>query len=122
MVILNFAATTYFLREAIIGIFFLFILYVIQHELSYQFIMIDIFISLYFAMYFLFFFLTPIQNKIDFSTYSGMDIFRFVDAILSFVYYTVCLTFFLYPYREFKLIAYNQDPRLRDYFRSGIQE
>jgi hypothetical protein len=51
-----------------------------------------------------------------------MDIFTFADAIISFAYYTACLIFFLYPYREFKVIAYAQNPRLRDYFQYGIQE
>jgi len=75
VVVLNFVASTDFLREAIFGIFFLFVLYVMQHELSYQVIMIDIFISIYFSMYFLIFFLTPIQNNTDFTTFSNMQIF-----------------------------------------------
>jgi hypothetical protein len=62
VVILNFIAASSFLREAIFGIFFFFLLYIMQHQLSYQVIMIFIFISIFFAINFMVFFLTPIQN------------------------------------------------------------
>jgi hypothetical protein len=116
VVILNFVAANYFLREAIFGIFFFFLLYIMQHQLSYQVIMIFIFISIFFAIDFMVYFLTPIQNQDNFGKYSGMEKFAYADSIFSFVYYVFCAVFCFYPYREFKAIDYRNNPALRNYF------
>lgn len=62
------------------------------------------------------YFLTPIQNGTDPGTYNGMDKFYYIDAIISFVYYVFIVIFLFYPYREFKAIAFNENPALRAYF------
>jgi hypothetical protein len=122
VVILNFVAAASFLREAIFGIFFFFLLYIMQHQLSYQVIMIFIFISIFFAIDFMVYFLTPIQNQQDFRGYSGMDKFAYADSIFSFLYYSFCAVFCFYPYREFKAIEYNNNPALRNYFERNERE
>jgi len=79
----------------------------VQRQVSYQMVMIYIFISIFFAVDFMVYFLTPIQQGSNLATYSGMDMFAFVDSIFSFAYYCFCLVFCFYPYKEFKAIAYN---------------
>lgn len=119
VVVLNFIAAAAFLREAIFGIFFFFLLYIIQHQLSYQVIMVFIFISLFFAVNFMVYFLTPLQNQVSFPNYSPMQKYYYADAVFSFAYYTFCAVFCFYPYREFKTIEYNNNPALRNYFARG---
>lgn len=119
VVVLNFVAAAAFLREAIFGIFFFFLLYIMQHQLSYQVIMIYIFISIFFAIDFMVVFLTPIQNGDNIGTYSGMDKFIYADSIFSFIYYAFCAVFCFYPYREFKAIDYSNNPALRNYFENN---
>ena len=63
IVIINFTGQQYFVREGILGVFLAVLHYIIQDNLSYQIIIIDIFISLYFSIRFLLFFLQPFQNK-----------------------------------------------------------
>lgn len=46
-----------------------------------------------------------------------MEKFAFSVAVISFVYYSLCFIFFFYPYREFKIIAYSQNPVLRNHFK-----
>lgn len=95
---------------------FLLLLYAAQHHLSYQVIMLYIFISIFFAFRFLLFFLQPFQNRTALASLS--DIYRFAvyQAIVSFVYYLACAVFFYFPYKEFKIQAYHQNPALRQYF------
>lgn len=119
VVILNFVAASSFLREAIFGIFFFFLLYIMQHQLSYQVIMVFIFISIFFAINFLVFFLTPIQNQANLAAYSNMGKFIYADSVFSFIYYAFCAIFCFYPYREFKAIDYGNNPALRNYFESN---
>ena len=122
VVILNFVAASSFLREAIFGIFFFFLLYIMQHQLSYQVAMIYIFISIFFAINFMVYFLTPIQNQANLASYSGMNKFAFADSIFSFIYYVFCAVFCFYPYREFKAIEYNSNPALRNYFERADRD
>jgi hypothetical protein len=119
--ILNFVAASYFLTQAIFGIFFFFLLYITQHQISYQAIMIYIFFSIFFAVLFLAFFLLPIQQGTNLSTFSGMDKFAYAVSIISFIYYIFCTIFCFYPYKEFKAIAYNENPGLKNYFESQNQ-
>lgn len=121
VVVLNFISASAFLREAIFGIFFFFLLYLIQHQLSYQIIMFFIFISIFFAVNFMVYFLTPIQNQANFAALSGMAKFCYADSVFSFAYYAFCTVFFFYPYREFKTIEYNSNPALRNYFARNEQ-
>jgi hypothetical protein len=114
--ITNFVAADYFLREAIFGIMFVVLLYAAQHHLSYQVIMIYIFISIFFAVRYLLFFLQPVQNEQPFSDYTNIQQFAIYEAMVSFVYYTFCSIFFYFPYKEFKVQAYNQNPALKHYF------
>jgi hypothetical protein len=107
VVILNFVAAAFFLRAAIFGIFLFFVLYIAQHLINYQSIMVQIFFSIYFAIDFLVFFLLPLQKGTDLSTLPNMDKFAYAVSVVSFVYYCFCLVFCFYPYREFKAIAYN---------------
>jgi hypothetical protein len=79
-------------------------------------IMIFIFVSIFFAIDFMVYFLTPIQNQANFTQYSGMNKFAYADSIFSFLYYSFCMVFCFYPYREFKSIDYNSNPALRNYF------
>jgi ABC-type Mn2+/Zn2+ transport system permease subunit len=118
-VLLNFVAASQFLQEAIFGIFFIFILYIIQHQCSYQAMMLFIFISLFFAVSFMIYFLTPVQNQINPNTYSSYNQFVYADSIISFIYYVFAMIFCFYPYREFKAIAFNENPALRNYFESN---
>lgn len=99
VVILNFVAAAYFLREAIFGIFLFFLLYIAQHQISYQVIMVYIFFSIFFAIYFLVYFLLPIQNGVNLSLLPNMEKFAYADAVLTFVYYCFCLVFCFYPYK-----------------------
>ena len=62
------------------------------------------------------YFLTPIQNGRNPKTLSSMDQFIYIDSIISFLYYIFAMVFCFYPYREFKAIAFNQNPALRNYF------
>jgi hypothetical protein len=114
--VLNFVAADHFLREGIFGMMFILLLYAAQHHLSYQVIMIYIFISIFFAFRYLLFFLEPIQNRSDIAALTGMQQFSFYVAIVSFAYYLFCVFFFYFPYREFKVQAYLQNPALRHYF------
>jgi len=107
IVLLNFIAASQFLQEAVFGLFFIFILYMIQHQCSYQGMMLFIFIALFFAVSFMIFFLTPIQNGKNPNTLSSMDQFIYADSIISFVYYVFAMIFCFFPYREFKAIAFN---------------
>lgn len=116
VVVLNFIAATSFLREAILGIFFFFVLYIAQHQLSFQAIMAFIFISIYYAVYFMVYFLTPLQKEINIPALSNMEKFCYADAVFSFTYYTFCAVFCFFPYREFKTLEYNANPALRNYF------
>lgn len=45
-----------------------------------------------------------------------MDKFAYAVSILSFIYYSFCMVFCFYPYKEFKAIAYNENPALKNYF------
>lgn len=47
VIILNFVLYNYFVREAIFGLFFFLILYIIQRQISYLMIEIYIFISIF---------------------------------------------------------------------------
>ena len=107
VVVLNFISYEQFLLEAFFGLFFLFILYVIQHQCSYQGIMLYIFISIFFGVSFMVYFLTPIQNEINPSTYTGKGKFIYAVSIISCTYYLFALIFCFYPYREFKGIAFD---------------
>lgn len=121
VVILNFVAANAFLREAIFGIFFFFILYIIQHQVSYQVIMVYIFISIFFAITFMVYFLTPLQKGDQFDNYTAMQKFYYADSVISFLYYAFSMVFCFFPYREFKAIAYNENPALRTYFENQNQ-
>ena len=114
--ILNFIAAAYFLKEAIFGLMFLLLLYAAQHHLSYQVIMLYIFISIFFAFRFLLFFLQPFQNGTALAALADNYQFAIYQAIVSFAYYLACAVFFYFPYKEFKVQAYNQNPALRNYF------
>jgi ABC-type Mn2+/Zn2+ transport system permease subunit len=118
IVILNFIAAAEFLSQAIFGLFFILIIWMIQHQCSYQGIMIFIFFSIFFAVSFLIYFLTPIQNGTNpfDSTNTGIKKYIYIDSIISFVYYLFVMIFCFYPYREFKAIAFNENPALRNYF------
>lgn len=105
VVLLNFIAASQFLQQAVFGLFFIFILYMIQHQCSYQSMMLFIFISIFFAVSFMIYFLTPIQNSKIPST--SFDKFIYADSILSFVYYVAAMIYCFFPYREFKAIAFN---------------
>lgn len=79
--------------------------------------MIYIFISIFFAFRYLLFFLEPIQNRRDIDTLEDIQKLSFYVAIVSFAYYLFCVFFFYFPYREFKIQAYLQNPALRNYFQ-----
>ena len=84
--------------------------------------MIYIFISIFFAINFMVYFLTPLQNGDNIGAYSGMDKFAYIDSIFSFIYYSFCMVFCFYPYREFKGIEYGNNPALRNYFENQERE
>jgi len=105
VILLNFIAASQFLQQAVFGLFFIFILYMIQHQCSYQILMFFIFISLFFAVSFMIYFLTPIQNNLLPST--SFDKFIYADSIISFLYYAFTMIYCFFPYREFKAIAFN---------------
>jgi hypothetical protein len=96
---------------------FLLLLYAAQHHLSYQVLMIYVFISIFFAFRYLLFFLEPIQNRKDIASLGNMQQFAFYTAIVSFAYYLFGVVFFYFPYKEFKVQAYLQNPALRNYFQ-----
>lgn len=62
------------------------------------------------------YFLTPIQNEKYPTTYSSYDKFVYADSIISFVYYVFAMIYCFFPYREFKAIAFDENPALRNYF------
>lgn len=99
IVLLNFIAAEMFLQQAVFGLFFIFILYMIQHQCSYQGLMIFIFISVFFAISFMIYFLTPIQNGRSPNNLSSMDKFIYGVSIVSFCYYVFVMIYSFYPYR-----------------------
>ncbi len=107
IVLLNFIAAAEFLQQAIFGLFFIFILFMIQHQCSYQMLMFFIFIAIFFAISFMSFFLTPVQYGVSPSTYDSFKRYIYADSIISFVYYVFAMIYCFFPYREFKAIAYN---------------
>jgi hypothetical protein len=118
--IANFVAIDRFAREAIFAIIFLIILYGIQNYLSYQAIMFYIFISIFFAIRYLLFFIEPFQKNRKYQDFDNGLKIAFWVAVISFAYYTFCLIFFYYPYKEFKKLAFTENPALRKYFNMDI--
>lgn len=86
--------------------------------MSHQTLMIFMFFSMYFAIMFMVEFLTPVQNGVDFKSYSSYDMFQYIIYVLSFVYYLFCSIILFFPYREFKAISFSQNPALAAYFNS----
>ena len=100
------------------GILMLLVLFLARRQMSHQTLMIFMFFSMYFAIMFMVEFLTPVQNGVDFKSYSGYDMFQYIIYVLSFVYYLFCSIVLFFPYREFKSISFSQNPALAAYFNS----
>lgn len=111
--IVNLTAANFFLKEGIIGLFLAILHGIIQHNLSYQFIIINMLIGLYYFMKFLLFFLQPFQNQVNIETLSSLQRYAIGQSIVCSIYYLFLAIFSFYPYIEFKSIAYHQNPVLK---------
>jgi hypothetical protein len=87
-----------------------------RRQMGHQLIMIFIFFSIYFSILFMVQFLTPIQNEKNFSVWNDKEKFNYSIYVISFVFYLVCSIILFFPYREFKAIAFGQNPALAAYF------
>jgi len=81
------------------GILMLFVLFLARRQMSHQTLMIFMFFSMYFAIMFLVEFLTPVQNEVNFNSYSGYDMLQYIIYVISFVYYLFCSIVLFFPYR-----------------------